>query len=85
MKYDTISTINTLKALIEEKRGQLNWIKKELDRLQDRLHSCETSEDVARVAADLKDLTAEADVHLKFIADAKKRIDTFYAPASKIA
>lgn len=82
MKYDTIEDINLLYSLIAEKKGQLNFIMKELSRLQNQLHSCETLEDVERVASELKELTAEADERLKFITKAKKRIAKFFAPAA---
>lgn len=82
MKHDTIKDINLLYSLIDEKRGQLNFIMKELSRLQNQLHSCETLEDVERVASELKELTAEADERLKFITKAKKRIAKFFAPAA---
>lgn len=82
MKHDTIKDINLLYSLIDEKRGQLNFIMKELSRLQNQLRSCETLEDVERVASELKELTTEADERLKFITKAKKRIAKFFAPAA---
>lgn len=82
MKYSTIEEINTLKALVTEKRAHLDVVMRELNDAQARLHACKTAQEVSVVEADLRESLKIADEELKFIRQAKKAIAKFYKPAN---